>query len=81
MRPSIEDLSVKFVGRNFSTPFLYLSDAEDAHMARKYRQLLFIHFLNFFFTFEFLILCEQNSSHRIPIFLKLCKTFVYGLDM
>ena len=61
--------------------FLYLSDAEDAHAAWKYRQFLFIFI---FFTFEFLgIGLSVSATHHTVYrsFLKLCKSFVYGLGM
>ena len=49
-------------GRKFSTLFLYLSDAEDAHAAWKYRQFLFIFI---FFTFKFLgIWLSVSATHR-----------------
>ena len=49
-------------GRNFSTLFPNLSDAEDAHAAWKYRQFLFIFI---FFTFEFWgIGLSVSATHR-----------------
>ena len=41
VRPSVEDMSGNFVGAAFRH-FSYLLDAEDAHVAWKYRQCLFI---------------------------------------
>ena len=49
VRPSVEDMSGNFVGVTFD-PFLYRSDAEEAHVAWKYRQCLFIFFFIFFTT-------------------------------